>query len=164
MHEREVFVHTIGATAAASLPERGLDPEIASAKYLQIVLAGSPTRAGVFEVNAAVREGASGTDIYLQPGQLGLEYNQRVGALASPTTRWAYRRSQLHTPNGYLILGTFVVALTAAWIDGAFAIGNLGMTLFRFSAATLGVLGVVSLCCKLLSTLFAFLLALWFKK
>lgn len=163
MPETPVFVHAIGTTAAVSLPQHGLDP-LASARYLRIALTGSRSRVGVFEVNAVPREGASGTDIYLQPGQLNLDYDERVAALASPVTRWAYRRSQLNSPNGYLILGTLAAALTAAWIDGSLAIGNLGTTLFLLSPATLSVLGVVSLGCKLLSALMAFLLALWFKK
>ena len=118
----------------------------------------------MFEVSLVPREGASGTDIDLQPGQLGLAYDQRVEALVSPATRWAYRRSQLDTPTGYLVLGTLAVATTAAWIDGSLAIGNLGTKLFLFSPAALSVLGAVSLCCKLLSAVMAFLLALWFKK
>jgi hypothetical protein len=164
MPETRAFVHAIGETAAASLPERGFESTLASAKYLRIVLQGSRSDAGVFEVNPVPREGASGTDIYLQPGQLSLKYDERVEASASPVTRWAYRRSQLNTPNGYLVLGTLAAASTAAWIDGSLAIGNLGTTLFLFSPATLGLLGAVSLCCKLLSALMAFLLALWFKK
>jgi hypothetical protein len=164
MPETQVFVHAIGTTAAVSLPQHGLDSTLASARYLRIVLSGSPSRAGVFEVNAVPREGASGNDIYLQPGQFGLDYNARVAASASPVTRCAYRRSQLNTPSGYLVLGTLAAASTAAWIDGSLAIGNLGTTLFLLNSSTLGVLGGVSMFCKLLSAVMAFLLALWFKK
>jgi hypothetical protein len=64
------------------------------------------------------RFNASGTDIYLQPGQLGRKYDEHVEVSASPATRWAYRRSQLNTPNGYLVLGTLAAAATAAWIGG----------------------------------------------
>jgi hypothetical protein len=164
MSDTHAFVHAIGTTAAASLPQRGFESTVASARYLRIALAASPSRTGVFEVSLVPREGASGTDIHLQPGQLGLAYNQRVEALVSPATRWAYRRSQLDTPTGYLVLGTLAVATTAAWIDGSLAIGNLGTKLFLFTPTALSVLGAVSLCCKLLSAMMAFLLALWFKK
>jgi hypothetical protein len=164
MPETNVFVHAIGTAASASLPQLGFDPTLASAKYLRIVRPGVPPHEGVFEVNAVPREGASEPDIYLQPGQLGLAYDEHVAVIASPATRWAYRRSQLATPTGYLVIGTLIAATTAAWIDGSMAIGNLGTKLFLFSPATLGMLGAVSLCCKLASALMAFLLALWFKK
>lgn len=118
----------------------------------------------MFEVDRVPREGASGLEIYMQPGQLGLNYDEFVKASASPVTHWTYRRSQLNTPNGYLVLGTLVAATTAAWIDGSIAIGNVGPQLFLFSPTTLGVLGAVSLACKLLTALMAFLLAWWFKK
>jgi len=164
MPEPEIFAHAIGTTAAVSLPERGLEAELAAARYLRIALAGSPSRVGVFEVDKIPRVGAEGTDIYLQPGQLGLVYDEHVRVTASPVTRWAYRRSELNTPNGYLILGTFASALVVAGIDGSLAIGNLGTTLFEFDTATLGLFSMVSLFCKGLSAALAFLLAWGFKK
>src|SRR6476659_1305459 len=161
--DARLYVHSIGTIPGASLPERGLDPALSASKHLRIALRSAPSRAGVFEVTAR-REGASGTNIYLQPGQLGLKWDERVEVSASPVGRWAYRLFQLNSPNGYLVLFTLAAACTAAWIDGTLAIGKSGSAFFWFTPETLAIFGVVSLFSKLVSAIAAFLLALWFKK
>jgi hypothetical protein len=158
----EVFVHAIGETPKASLPERGFDATLATARFLQIERPGSPY-AGIFEVDQLPRMGAYGMDIYLPPGQLGLSYDERVAMLAKPATLWAYRKSQLNTPTGRLIFALLVTSVTAAWIDGSLAIGKEG-PLIMIRSETLGWLTTVSAVCKGASAVFAFLLALWFKK
>ncbi|TAM98172.1 MAG: hypothetical protein EPN40_06780 [Rhodanobacteraceae bacterium] len=163
MSEISVLVHAIGASPEASLPERGLE-QLVSARYLRIVTNGSPPRAAVFATGAIPREGAEGIEIHVRAGQLGLAYNERVSASATAVSVWAYRRFQLNTANGYLVVGTFAVTSTAAWIDTSLAIGKWGTMLFHFGAATLFWLGMVSLLCKLASAVLAFLLALWFRK
>lgn len=164
MSKPVLSAHAIGSNAEATLPQFGSGSELASAKYLYIVRNDDTTKAGVFAVVSIPREGAT-DDIHLQPGQLGLVYNQLVGVTATPTTRWAYRRAQLLTPNGLLVLAVLCVALLAAWIDGTLALGKLpGWTWMQFQASTLATMAAVSMACKLASPVLAFLLALWFKK
>jgi hypothetical protein len=158
----KAFVLAIGETPKASLPEHGFDTTLGAAKYLHIERQGLDY-AGTFEVDPLRRPGASGMDIYLPPGQLGLNYNDHAAVLASPATRWAYRRAQLNTPTGRLIFATLVSSVTAAWIDGSLAIGK-GGALIVVSQETLDWLTGISTVCKGASAVFAFLLALWFKK
>lgn len=164
MPEIKISVRAKGETAAATLAEFQVDSRIDSAKYLRIAVTGPPRREEVFAVDPNRRQGASGNEIQVMAGQLGLNYNANAAGFASPVTRWAYRRSQLNTPTGRLVLGTLIAAWIAVWIDGSLAIGTIGITLFWFSANALGVLGITSLIFKLLSAVLAFLLALWFKK
>jgi|SRR5665213_3870268 len=164
MHEWEVSLKAVGSSPVVTVPQNGLDDEPKSAKYLRIALKNTPSKCGIFELNPAPREGASGSVIYLQPGQLGLTYDESVKATASPATRWSYRRSQLRTTNGYLILATLVLALTSAFIDGSLALPKLGVQHFFFDSEALGAFGAISWFCKMLTALLAFLLALWFKK
>ena len=165
MAEVKITVCAKGITPAASLAELGVDPVLASAKYLRIAVTGPPRREEVFAVDPNRRQGASGNEIQVMAGQLGLEFNKVAAGFASPATRWAYRRAQLiNTPNGRLVLGTLIAAWVAVWIDGSLAIGDKGMTLFLFEAKTLGVLSVVSLVAKLISAVLTFLLAWCFKK
>lgn len=165
MTEVKITVCAKGITPAASLAELGVDPVLASAKYLRIAVTGPPRREEVFAVDPNRRQGASGNEIQVMAGQLGLEFNKVAAGFASPATPWAYRRAQLlNTPNGRLVLGTLIAAWVAVWIDGSLAIGDKGVTLFLVEAKTLGVLSVVSLVAKLISAVLAFLLALWFKK
>ena len=84
--------------------------------------------------------------------------------MASAATRWSYRRSQLRTTNGYLILATLASALTSAFINGSLALPKSGVQYFFLESETLGALGTNSWFCKMLTALLAFLLALWFKK
>lgn len=164
MTEVKITVRAKGVTPAASLAELGVDPGLNSAKYLRIAITGPPGRKEVFAVDPIRRQGSTGNEIQVMPGLLGLTYNQIATGLASPATPWAYRRSQLNTPTGRLVLGTLLAAWIAAWIDGSLAIGNTGAALFLFEPKTLGTLGFVSLIAKLLSAVLAFLLAWWFKK
>jgi hypothetical protein len=161
--DAQLYARTIGATAEASLPERGSGSELAKEKYLRIVRKDDPSRSGIFPVNPALRAGGE-SDIFLLPGQLGLEHDKRVEVSAASANAWAYRRSQLFTTNGFLVLGVLCLALSSVWIDGSLALGNLGLVIWKFKATTLGVLAAVSMGCKLLSAFLAFLLALWFKK
>ena len=163
MPEVKVFLHALGAEPSASLPEHGL-PSLAGARYLRLSRDDRPDLVDVFPVAHVPREGASGEDVYLQPGQLGLRYDQRVQAQASPATSWAYRRSQLRTPTGYLVLATLATAVVGAGIDGSLAIGKSGAILIHCSVATLSVFAAVSMTCKVAAAFFAFLLALWFRK
>ncbi len=164
MAEVKITVRAKGVTPAASLAEFGVDPELNSAKYLRVAITGTPRREEVFAVDPNRRQGTTGIEIQVMPGQLGLTYNQSAAGFASPATPWAYRRSQLNTPTGYLVLGTLLAAWVAAWIDGSLAIGDKGVTLLLLEAKTLGILNFVSLIAKLISAALAFLLALWFKK
>lgn len=165
MTRTAVVVHAIGDTAAVTLPERGeFDPKLDSPKYLRIELERDSSRAGVFEVARNPRAGAEGIEIHVQPGQLQLSVDDSRNAWAEPVSVWAYRWAQLGTPTGRLVLGTLAAATTAAWIDGSLAVGKLVADPIQLEPATLAVLGFVSMACKLASAVFAFLLALWFKK
>lgn len=163
MSEVEVFLHALGTEPLASLPAHGLQ-DLAGAKYLRLRRDDLPELVDVFPVARVPREGASGNRVYLQPGQLDLKYDQCVRAQASPASLWAYRRSQLRTPMGYLVLATLATAIVGAGIDGSLAIGKSGTILIHCSAAMLAALTAVSMACKILAALFAFLLALWFRK
>lgn len=164
MPEIKISVRAKGATTAASLAELGVDSRLSSAKYLRIAVTGPPRREEVFAVDPIRRQGGSGNEIQILAGQLGLDYNQNAAGFASPVTRWAYQRSQLNTPTGRVVLGMLIAASITAWIDGSLAIGNIGITMFWWSAKTLGVLGFVSMISKVLTAVLAFLLAWWFKK
>lgn len=164
MSDAQLYARTIGATPEASLPERGSGSELAKEKYLRIVRKDDPSRSGIFPVNPALRPGGE-DDIFLLPGQLGLEHDKRVEVSAASATAWAYRRSQLFTTNGRLVLGVLCVAFLSAWIDGTLALGKLeNWAWLRFQASTLNAMAFVSWVCKLVSPVLAFLLALWFKK
>lgn len=163
MPELKVFVHAVGSEPSVSLPENGLS-SLAGVKYLHLRRDDRSGVADVFQVANIPRKGASGVDVYLQPGQLGLTYDQRIAARVSPATSWAYRRSQLKTPTGFLVLATLVTTIAGAGIDGAIAIGKAGTILINCSIATLSLVTAVSMISKILAALFAFLLALWFKK
>jgi hypothetical protein len=164
MAEVKVSVRAKGTTPAASLAEFGVDPGLNSAQYLRIAVSGPPRREEVFAVDPNRRQGASGNEIQVLAGQLGLNYNQIAAGIASPMTAWAYRRSQLNTPTGRLVLGTLIAAWIAVWIDGSLAIGDKGVTLLLVDAKTLGVLNLVSMIAKLISAILTFLLASGFKK
>lgn len=159
----DVDLNAVRTETGVSLPERGLDAAVVSARYLQITRTGAAQAAGIFEVSE-VRKGASGIEVRVQPGQLGLKYGEKVKATVSPSTRWRYRRAQLSTPTGFLIVATLAVALAVAWIDGSIAIGNLGVRVVELEPRGLAILAGVSLLLKLVSATLAFLLALWFKK
>jgi hypothetical protein len=165
MAEVKITVRAKGTTSAATLAERALDPVLDSAKYLRVAVTGAPRREEVLAVDPNRRQGASGNEIQVMAGQLGLKYNETAAGLASPATYWAYLLSQLlNTPTGRLLLGTLIAAWTAAWIDGSQFIGEKGITLFLVDAKTLGVLGLVSLIAKLISAILSLLLAVAFKK
>jgi hypothetical protein len=164
MSEANIMVEAAGSSPVVTVPENGFDKALKSAKYLRISLQKDSSRTGIFEKNPTPREGASGNEIYVQPGQLGLGYGAREPAVASPATPWAYRRSQLKSPNGFLLLGTLASALISASIDGSVAIGKVGVHWFLFDATTLGALNAFSLLCRVATAVMAFLLALWFKK
>ncbi|HXE78524.1 MAG TPA: hypothetical protein VN614_09795 [Rhodanobacter sp.] len=163
MSEIGVFLHALGTEPSASLPGNGLQ-DLAGARYLRLRRDDVPGLTDVFQVARVPREGASGNRVYLQPGQLDLKYDQCVPARASRASLWAYRRSQLRTPTGYLVLATLVTALVGAGIDGSLAIGKSGTILIHCSTAMLSVLAAVSMTCKILAAVFAFLLAIWFRK
>lgn len=158
-----MILHALGTEPSVSLPENGLN-DLAGAKYLRLRREDRPALVDVFPVAPVPREGASGNHVYLQPGQLDLSYDQCVRGRASRASSWAYRRSQLRTPNGYLVLATLATAIAGAGIDGSLAIGKSGTILINCSTAMLAVLAAVSMACKVLAALFAFLLALWFRK
>jgi len=165
MAEVKVSVRAKGTTPAASLAERELDPGLNSAQYLRIAVSGPPRREEIFAVDPNRRQGASGNEIQVMAGQLGLKYNETAAGLASTATPWAYRRSQLlNTPTGRMVLSTLIAAWVAVWIDGSLAIGDKGLTLLLVDAKTLGVLNLVSMIAKLISAILTFLLASGFKK
>lgn len=165
MAEIKISVRAKGATPTASLAEFSVDPGLNSAQYLRIAVSGPPRREEIFAVDPNRRQGASGNEIQVMAGQLGLKYNETAAGLASPATPWAYRRSQLlNTPSGRLVLGTLIAAWVAVWIDGSLTIGEKGLTLLLVEAKTLGVLNLVSMIAKLISAILAFLLASGFKK
>jgi hypothetical protein len=164
MPESKVIVKAEGSSPVVTVPQNGFYPALRSASHLKITLEKYPTRNGIFEVNTTPREGAEGLDIYVQPGQLGLGYGESQSALASRATRWSYRLSQLRTPNGNLLLGTLASALISASIDGSLAIGKIGVQWFLIDAVTLDVLTAISMFCKIVTAVLAFLLAIWFKK
>lgn len=164
MSESAVTVVGCGSTPAVTVPQNNFNAGLKSAKYLRIALLDNPSKKGVFEVNLTPREGASGSEIYLLPGQLGLEFDESKNATASPATQWSYRRSQLRTRNGYLVLGTLVASLVATSIDGSLALGKAGVEWFLIDPSAIAALGAVSWCSKLVTAMLAFLLALWFKK
>lgn len=164
MSEAQVFARAIGSTAEASLPQYGNGSKLGKEKYLRIERKDDASRSGIFPVNSAVRPGGE-DDIFLLPGQLGLAYDQRAEVVATPATPWAYRRSQLFTTNGCLVMAVLCVAFLSAWIDGTLALGKLeNWAWLRFQASTLDAMTFVSWVCKLVSPMLAFLLALWFKK
>jgi len=163
MSEIKVFLHALGIEPSASLPANGLQ-ELAGARYLRLRRDDLPGLVDVVQVARVPREGASGNQVYLQPGQLDLKYDQCVPAHASRASLWAYRRSQLRTPIGYLVLATLATAIVGAGIDGSLAIGKTGTILIHCSAAMLSALAAVSMACKILAAIFAFLLAIWFRK
>lgn len=158
-----MLLHALGTEPSVSLPANGLQ-DLAGAKYLRLRRDDRPELVDVFPVARVPREGASGDHVYLQPGQLGLDYDQCVRAQASRASSWAYRRSQLRTPIGYLVLATLATAIVGAGIDGSLAIGKSGAILIHCSTAMLSALAAVSMTCKILAAFFAFLLALWFRK
>lgn len=162
----KVIAYARGETAAVTLPSNAkFDPPFKSPKYLSIALVSDNSRRGVFEVSKTPRPGSEGTEIYLQPGQLKLSYGEKVDATAKEVSVWAYRLSQLSTPTGLLVLGTFVAALTTASIDGSVAIGkDMKPPMFLIEAQTFAVLSAISMTCKVATAIMAFLLALWFKK
>ncbi|MCV0437980.1 MAG: hypothetical protein K5880_05075 [Hydrogenophaga sp.] len=163
MSEAQLVVRALGSGAEASLPEYGKGSELARARYLRIALKDDASRSGIFAVNPVVRAGAT-DEIFLLPGQLGLTHGERAPVSVVPASAWAYRRAQLFTPTGALVLGVLCTALISAGIDGSLALGKQGLVLGTFKAATLNGLAAVSMACKLLSAVLAFLLALWFKK
>ena len=164
MSDAQLYARAAGSTAEASLPERGSGSELAREKYLRIVRKDDASRSGIFPVNPVIRPGADG-GIFLLPGQLGLEHDKCAEVSAVSATAWAYRRSQLFTTNGRLVLGVLCVAFLSAWIDGTLALGKLeNGAWLRFQASTLDAMAFVSWVCKLVSPMLAFLLALWFKK
>jgi hypothetical protein len=154
----------VASSAEVTVPQYGSGSGFKENKYLHIVRRHDPQKAGVFVVSSAVREGAT-DEIHVLPGQLGLGHDEVTEVVATPATAWAYRRSQLFTTNGRLVLGVLCVAFLSAWIDGTLALGKLehGAWL-RFQASTLDAMAFVSWVCKLASPMLAFLLALWFKK
>jgi hypothetical protein len=164
MPESVIYVKAVGSSPVVTVPALEFDPALQSAKYLRIALQSNPSKSGIFEVNPVPRGGASGGEIYVLPGQLGLDYDKREAVLASPATRWSYRRSQLRTTNGFLLLGTLASALISASIDGSLAVGKIGVSWFILDAATIDVLTAFSMLCKIVTAVLAFLLALWFKK
>lgn len=163
MSEVAVVLRALGTETSVSLPANGLE-DLAGAKYLRLRRNDRTALVDVFQVAPVPREGASGKEVYVQPGQLDLSYGQRAPAQASRASSWAYRRSQLRTSTGYLVLATLVTAIVGAGIDGSLAIGKSGTILIDCSTAMLSVLAAVSMTCKVLAALFAFLLALWFRK
>jgi hypothetical protein len=164
MPESNVFVKAEGSSPVVTVPQNEFDPALESVKYLKIALQNDPARNGIFEVDANPRAGASGRDIFVQPGQLGLKYDEHQAAWASPATHWSYRLSQLRTPNGFLLLGTLASALISASIDGSFALGKIGVLWFLVDAAVIDVLSAFSMFCKIVTAVLAFLLAWYFKK
>ncbi len=159
-----IIARAAASTAEVSLPQHGRGSECIGTKYLRIQRRHDPGQKGVFVVSSAVREGAT-DEIHVLAGQLGLGHNEASEVLVSPATVWAYRRTQLATPNGALVLAVLCVALLAAWIDGTLALGKLpGWAWMHFETSTLDAMAAVSMTCKLVSPILAFLLALWFKK
>lgn len=154
-----------GDTATVTLPERPeFKPALGTPRYLRITLEGDQTRTGVFEVAKNPRAGAEGTEIWMQPGQLMLGFDEGQKAWAEPVSVWAWRLSQLGTTNGGLLLATFIAALTTGWIDGSLAIGKIIDPPWLFSTGTLAAMSAVSVVGKFVTAACAFLLALWFKK
>ena len=154
-----------GDTASVTLPERSeFNPALGSPKYLRITLERDPTRSGVFEVAKNPRAGADGDEIWMQPGQLKLGFDEAQTAWAEPVSVWAWRRSQLATTNGALVFTTFIAATMTAWIDGSLAIGKVMDPLWQFSPRAMAAMNAISMVGKFLSAACAFLLALWFKK
>jgi len=161
--ETEICVHAVGTEPTASLPQLGLS-NLHGAKYLRIARKDQPKRADVFEVASTLREGASGIDVYIEPGKLGLQFNDYIDATALPVTIWAHRRAQLNTPYGHLVLATLFFSVLGAWIDGALAIGKYGAILFNVSLTTMAVLAAISVVCKIVIPVLGFALVLLFKK
>ncbi|WP_411833412.1 hypothetical protein [Pseudoxanthomonas mexicana] len=145
----------------ASLPEYGSGSELPHAGYLRIVRK-DDKQSVLLAVDPNRRPGADG-EIYLRPGQLGLGHDEAVEVSAVPASAWAYRRAQLFTRNGGLVLGLLCTTLSSVCIDGSLALGDRGVALLTFEAATLGVFAAVSMACKSFSAVLAFLLALWFR-
>lgn len=165
MSATAVVARAKGDTATVTLPERPeFNPALGSPKYLRITLERDDTRTGVFEVAKNPRSGADGNEIWMQPGQLKLGFEEGQKAWAEPVSVWAWRRSQLATTNGGLVLATFIAALTTGWIDGSLAIGKVIDPLWLFSPAAVAVMSAVSVLGKFVTAGCAFLLALWFKK
>jgi hypothetical protein len=165
MSTTNVIAYARGETAAVTLPSNPkFNPPFASPQYLSIALVSDASRRGVFEVSKTPRAGAEGIEIYLQPGQLQLKYAERVEATATEVSVWAYRLSQLNTPNGRLVVGTAITAITAALIDGSITAGNyMKPPVFVLEAQTFAVLSGISMFCKIATAGMAFLLARWFK-
>lgn len=164
MSEGPLVVRALGSSAEASLPQYGGGSELARARYLRIARLDDASRSGIFAVNPVLRPGAR-DQIFLLPGQLGLAHDGSAPVSAVPATAWAYRRAQLFTTTGALVLAVLCVAFLSAWIDGTLALGKLdGWAWLRFEASTLDAMAFVSWVCKLVSPMLAFLLALWFKK
>jgi hypothetical protein len=166
MSTTNVIAYARGETAAVTLPSKvEFDPPLGSPKYLSITLVSDPSRRGIFEVSKMPRVGAEGIEIYLQPGQLKLKFEERVDATAKEVSVWAYRFSQLATPTGLLVLGTLISALTVALIDGSVAIGrDMKPPVFQLEAQTFALLSAISMTFKLATAVMAFFLAMWFKK
>ncbi len=154
-----------GDTATVTLPERPeIDPALGSPKYLRITLERDQTRTGIFEVAKNPRAGSDGNEIWMQPGQLKLGWDEAQKAWAEPVSVWAWRRSQLATTNGALVLATFIAATSTAWIDSSLAIGKVVDPLWLFAPWALAAMSAVSMVGKFVTVGCAFLLALWFKK
>jgi hypothetical protein len=154
-----------GDTATVTLPERPeFNPALGSPKFLRITLECDQTRTGIFEVAKNARAGADGDEIWMQPGQLKLGLDEAQKAWAEPVSVWAWRRSQLATTNGALVLATFIAATSTAWIDGSLAIGKVIGPRWLFAPETLAAMSAVSMVGKFVTAGCAFLLALWFKK
>lgn len=161
----EVLLTAKGSTPAVTLPQHAqFNPKLVAPKYLRVELDSDASRSDVFEVAKNPRAGARGIELYIQPGQLQVAAGSTVKAWATPVSTWAWRRAQLGTTNGRLVLATLIAATTSAWIDGSLGIGKVIEPLWLFSPGVLGLMSTVSMFGKFVTAGCAFLLALWFKK
>jgi hypothetical protein len=163
MSKFEVVAAAEGSSAAITVPGNGPIADLRNAKWVRITTKDSK-RSGVFEVDPRPREGAEDNSVFVLPGSLGLKYGETASAVAVSMSRWAYRRSQLKSPTGLLLLLTLFAALVPATIDLSLAVGKSWFVWIWLDAGAIGALGVASFTCKMCTPIFAFLLALWFKK
>jgi hypothetical protein len=163
MSEFEVIAAAEGSSAAITVPSNGPIADLRNAKWVRITTKGS-NKSGVYEVDQKPREGADGNSVFVLPGSLSLKYGESVPAVAVRVSRWTYRRSQLKSPTGLLLLLTLFAALVPATIDLSLAVGKSWFVWIWLDAGATAALGVASFTCKICTPIFAFLLALWFKK
>lgn len=117
----------------------------------------------VFKVH--VLEGATGDEIYVAPGALGLAKDgERAEVDVVGLTKTDYHSARLfHTGSGRLVLATLVLAIVGVIADGSLELGKRGVVLFEFDRWVLNAVYVLSWFAKFATAFCAFLLASMFK-